>query len=167
MPKSKALVILPIFFAIILLFILLGRNRNTETIKYLGTWQGKFSVEKIDKGSNTPAEQKAYSLSGYVKISLSKREYKMFLEGPQQHLTIAGNWTFSEKTITLKPSKIDIVTDGGLENFNPNKPYIPDEKLNIGYGKPLTFRLSKDQKTLQGLTTTIANLVGTHVFVKE
>ena len=69
--------------------------------------------------------------------------------------------------VTFKPTKLEIKTEGGAEDFDPNLKYLLEEELNKSYAKPLTLRLSKDGKRFTGLTITVAGLEGIHSFAKE
>jgi hypothetical protein len=148
------------------LLMILGCG-DQKTVPFLGQWEGAFTVDRVLKGIDTPKDRTRHKLKGYVKIVLNKKSYKMHLQGEQQTIDIDGKWTYDGRQLTLEPIDVNIPPVSKEGDFDPNLKFIPAAELYAAYQKKLTFKLDEKTKTLTGLTTTIADLEGSHSFKKE
>lgn len=139
---------------------------HKEYLPFLGKWAGKFEVASI-KGGGSDKDKKRESLSGYVQVYATKQTYKMEMEGEQETIDITGTWTLQGNRITLKPKSVLIDDKGGAEFRDPNKKFIPSDRVHAAYGQPLILVESPNKKSLTGLEITIGDLVGTHRLVKD
>jgi hypothetical protein len=148
-------------------FALLLGCGDQKTMPFLGQWNGKFEVERVLKGPNTAEDRKRHELKGYIKIVLNKKKYEMVLDGEQQNVSVTGKWTYNGSQLILEPVDAKVETEGKEDGPNPNEKFVDPTELYTAYLKKLTFRLSKDGRSLTGLTTTVAILEGNHRFTKD
>jgi hypothetical protein len=140
---------------------------DQKTMPFLGQWEGGLDVDKVLKGPDTAEDRRRHHLKGYIKIVLNKKKYDMHLEGEQQRIDVTGKWSYNGRQLILEPTDVKFDDEGKAEGVNPNQKFVAPEELYNAYLKKLTFRISEDGKKLEGLTTSIAILEGTHRFVKE
>ena len=152
--------------AIPFLFLLAGCNHNAELLPFLGKWLGRFEVSDI-QGGGTAKDMKREQLRGFVQVYATDRSYKMEMEGEQEVIDITGNWTIKGNKITLMPKVVKIDDQGGAEQRDPNKKFIPSDEARAAYGRPLLLAETTDKKALNGLRISIGKLIGTHHFVKD
>ncbi len=146
--------------------MLMGCNMHTELMPFLGKWSGKFVVTTLKNGGSDK-DRTREELKGFVQVYATHRTYKMELEGEQETINIEGNWTISDKRITLTPKHLVIDDKGGADLRDPNKKYIAAEDVRAAYGQPLILTEAANKKALHGLEITVGNLQGHHEFIKD
>ena len=149
-----------------LLLVLTGCTHNKELLPFLGKWSGRFEVAEIE-GGGTSKDLKREQLFGYVQVYATSRSYKMQMQGEQEIIDITGTWTISGNRITLTPSEVVIDDQGGADQRDPNKKFIPADDVRAGYSRPLVLQETPNKKALNGLKITIGKLKGTHYFAKD
>lgn len=146
--------------------LLAGCTAHKDIMPFLGKWRGQFHVAEIN-GGGTREDRRRESLQGYVQVYATMRSYKMEMDGEQEVIDIAGNWTIKGNRITLTPTSIAIDDMGGEDKRNPNKKFIAAAVAKAAYERPLILQETPDKKALNGLKISIGNLVGTHEFKKD
>ena len=146
--------------------LLSGCTHNKELLPFLGKWSGRFEVTDIQGGA-TAKDLKREQLKGFIQVYADQRSYKMEMEGEQEAIKITGNWTIKGNRITLTPKVVTIDDQGGANQRDPNKKFIPAEDARLAYDRPLLLQETPDKKNLNGLKITIGKLVGTHTFFKD
>lgn len=151
-----------------LLLLTAGCNfGNKEHIRFLALWNGKFKVEKVLTGPDSPQDRARYELKGYIKILSNKSEFWIHLEGEQQAIDIKGTYKIEKDRIQLRASSDTRIDDfGGEDKRNPNLKFIPIQALKDSYAKPIILDLSKDGLKLTGLTFTLGPVEGQYEFEK-
>jgi hypothetical protein len=142
-------------------------NSNRDLLSYTGKWKGGFTVDAIEPGPNTETDRRRSRLEGYLQVYLTRRSYKLHLEGEQQGIDVDGTWTVKEGRVTLTPKEVKIDDQGGESKRDPNKKYIPNEAVTAAYNRPLVLVLAPDKRSYQGLPTTVGTLLGKHHFEKD
>lgn len=146
--------------------ILAGCNPHKNLMPFLGKWSGKFEVSDII-GGGKDSDKKRETLSGYVQVYATGQSFKMEMQGEQETIDISGTWTCKGNRMTLNPKSVQIDDQGGADQRDPNKKFIPATDVQTAYGRPMVLQETPDKKSLNGLEMTIGKLVGTHRFVKD
>lgn len=162
-------ILLFVLLSLAISFALIGKAScsNKDIVPFLGKWAGGFKVERVDNGPDTAKDRERSSLNGYVQIYGTNHSFKMHLEGEQQIVDMAGNWTLKKNRVTLRVTDFKMDDQGGEDARNPNMKFIPADVLQVGYSRPLVLELTADKKHLNGLLTSIGPLVGKHEFSKD
>lgn len=145
-------------------FTIRAIGSNRDLIPFTGKWTGGFEIDTVTQGPDSAEEKKRNRLDGYLQVYLTKRKYKLHLEGIQQGIDVDGTWTVQGRRITLKPEKVTIDDHGGAEERDPNKPYIPNDDVNAAYYKPIVLDQSADKQGFKGLAVTVGRFIGRHSF---
>jgi hypothetical protein len=149
--------------------LLLSGCGDSKKIRFLGMWNGGFEVSGVGgKNDLSLKGLEALSLSGYLKVLANKNEYWLKLDGKQQGIEIKGKWSYDDASsrLTLRPNDIQIDDGGGEEFRDPNKPWVPVEKLRAAYEKPIVLDLKGENKKYEGLEMSVGSLQGVHRFEK-
>lgn len=138
---------------------------NKDLLPYVGKWTGKFVVEEMT-GGGTAQERVRNNLHGYLQLYRTKESYLLHMEGEQEIIDVKGTWQRKGSQIELKATEVKINDFGGEEKRDPNKMFIDPEKVREAYSRPMVLKLSEDKRSLSGPQTSIANLIGRHVFTR-
>jgi hypothetical protein len=133
---------------------------------FLGKWSGTFTVSEI-QGGGADKDMKRESLRGFVQVYATNRKYKMEMNGEQETIDVNGTWTIHGNRITLTPIEVIIDDQGGIDQRDPNKKFIPSDEVRAAYGRPLILEQTPDKKALNGLKMVIGKLIGTHRYIKD
>lgn len=153
-------------FAPLIFLIGLGGCADKAQLPFLGKWLGQFEVRDISSGG-TDLDRKRESLKGYVQVYADKHKFVMRMEGEQEAIDLLGTWSVRGRQLTLSFAEVKIDDMGGERFRDPNRKFISPTALRVAYARPVVLNLAADKKHLDGLTMTMGNLTGRHVFLKD
>lgn len=163
----KVFIVFGVLLVLLIGFTVRASFSNQDLMPFTGRWKGGFTVDSIQKGSDTADDRHRSRLEGYVQVYLTGRKYVLHLEGEQQGIDVTGTWTAKGDRITLQSKSVTIDDQGGADARNPNKKYIPNEVVNEAYSRQMVLVLSKDKHNLRGLKVSVGDLIGEHAFEKD
>jgi hypothetical protein len=135
-------------------FLLLVGCVDKDRAPVLGTWTGGFYTDQAEV------------LRGYLQLYKTGDKFKMHLNNKDQEMNIDGTWTIAKKRIELHVSDIKFENPAEEVQKALKLRIFPSEQVRTAYAKPIILNIKLDENELNGLTMTLGDIQGKHVFKK-
>jgi hypothetical protein len=135
------------------LLLLLGCV-DKDRAPVLGHWTGGFYTDKAEV------------MRGYVQLYQTGDKFKMQLANPDQTMNFEGTWSIVKKHIELRVADIKFENPSAEVQKALKLRIFGPEQVRSAYAKPIVLNIKSEGTELNGLTMTLGDIQGKHVFRK-